>query len=342
MRILLIGALNLHRIPQGGEEYKNQLLYQYLCINNKIVPIDTHRWKQRPIVIQRLLINVLFVRYDRIIISASSHSVYRLVQILQFFPKIASNTIYFVVGGFFPNAVITGNFKIKPYKSLKSIVVQGTMLKETLEQAGYTGKIHVLPNFKRFPSLRDKTLRVGNHIKFLFLSRIHPDKGIHEIFEASKLLRIWGIQNFSITFYGPIEPSFREWFENSLPPETTYSGVLDIINKETYAYNLLSTFDVMLFPTYWKGEGFPGALVDAFASGLPVIATDWNMNKEIIEHERNGLLIPPKDAKALAIAMRKLIEDRQLLHYLSEESSRYAKRYHVDALWPEVTRIISS
>jgi len=98
----------------------------------------------------------------------------------------------------------------------------------------------------------------------------------------------------------------------------------------------------MIFPTYWKGEGFPGVLVDAFVAGLPVIASDWNMNTEVIRHNQNGLVIPPKDSEALAYAMRYLIESKDSLRKMSEMSSANAHNYHIDSLWPKIQDIIST
>jgi glycosyltransferase involved in cell wall biosynthesis len=54
------------------------------------------------------------------------------------------------------------------------------------------------------------------------------------------------------------------------------------------------------FLSYWKGEGFTGVIIDAFIAGVPVIATGWNMNTEIIEDGINGFVIPPNDTVSLA------------------------------------------
>ncbi len=344
MRVLLIGALNLNQLPKGGEEYKNQLLFARLSAHYTSDVVDTYQWKKRPYVLLSLLYKLFFHYSDTIIISASSRSVYQLVTMLQYFPFIAQKSVYFVIGGYFPTAVLNGTFKLKPYRVLKSIVVEGKSLKQTLQEAGYNGTVHVLPNFKHFPKELKLPSKVGGVFKFLFLSRIHPDKGINEIFEASNLLNQWGLCDFSITFYGPMEENYRDQFESAIDSNSNiiYSGVLDIIRDTENAYKTLAAFDCMLFPTYWKGEGFPGVLVDAFVAGLPVIASDWNMNNEVIENEYNGLLIPPKDYFALAEGMRRLILDKQLRVKLAKNSKACAENFHIENIWSEITQIIKA
>jgi glycosyltransferase involved in cell wall biosynthesis len=293
-------------------------------------------------VLLNLIAQLFFSTWDTIIISASSHSVYQLVRVLQHFRGVAQKTIYFVIGGYFPDAVLAGTYKIKPYETLKSIVVQGESLKETLLQAGYKGNIHVIPNFKDFPKQLDKAPKTTAHIKFVFLSRIHPDKGIGEIVGASNILRQSGFSDFNVTFYGPLDQAFKTQFESMLDDKLVYGGVLDIMSDTENAYRTLAGFDVMLFPTYWKGEGFPGVLVDAFVAGLPVIASDWNMNREVIKHERNGLLIQPKCPKALAQAMKIVLEDKAMLTRMGLESKKFAEEFHIDIIWPKIKNVIES
>ena len=215
-------------------------------------------------------------------------------------------------------------------------------MKKDLLREGLKNIIHVVPNFKIFPKELELENQAGNIFKFVFLSRIHLDKGINEIIEASRILSSWGIDNFSIDFFGSIEDTYKTQFETLCKNNIHYNGVLDIMNDTTNAYKILSGFDAMLFPTYWHGEGFPGVLIDAFVAGLPVIASEWNMNNEVIHDGYNGLLIPPQDANALAEAMRKLMMNNQLRVSIAMASKAGAARFHIDEVWPYISEIIEN
>jgi glycosyltransferase involved in cell wall biosynthesis len=61
-----------------------------------------------------------------------------------------------------------------------------------------------------------------------------------------------------------------------------------------------------------KREGIPVALMEAMASGLPVVASRLSGIPELVDHEVSGLLVPPKDTQGLADALERLSVDREL------------------------------
>jgi len=65
-------------------------------------------------------------------------------------------------------------------------------------------------------------------------------------------------------------------------------------------------------------EGLPNALLEAMAHGLPVVATDVGGNREVVEHEATGLLVPPADRDAVAQALVRLLSDRNLAARMGE------------------------
>jgi glycosyltransferase involved in cell wall biosynthesis len=69
-------------------------------------------------------------------------------------------------------------------------------------------------------------------------------------------------------------------------------------------------------------EGLSNSLLESMASGVPVIAARVGGNPEIIEHDVSGLLVPPRDSAALAVAIGSLLEDRQLAARFGEAGRR--------------------
>lgn len=84
-------------------------------------------------------------------------------------------------------------------------------------------------------------------------------------------------------------------------------------------------------------EGMPNAMLEAMALGLPVIATDCPPGGPamVIEHEKNGLLVPVNDEEALAEAINRLIEDRELAVKLGMEAVKIGERASTQKIFEE-------
>jgi glycosyltransferase involved in cell wall biosynthesis len=167
---------------------------------------------------------------------------------------------------------------------------------------------------------------------FVFVGRISEGKGIREILEAREILKNRGFR-FQIDFFGPFEEDFLLDSDMS-----AYCGFLDFQSDAEQSYLRLSGYGCLLFPTYWKGEGFPGVIIDAFVAGLPVIATDWNMNRELIEENVNGFIIEPKNSVALAEKMIWVMENQAVLKAIGENNRKKGKEFHIDEIWPKLMK----
>ena len=345
LKILLIGSLNKGNKPRGGEESKNRVLHEFLDRRYELKTIDTHRWKTSPIILLSLAINIFFRSYNAIIVSASSRSSYRLFKLINLFPLKLKKTIYLVIGGYFPCAIEARKYNKKFFRGLKAVIVEGQMLKATLNQHGLVDNLAVIPNFKPIGQTY-RNMRGNNRgvIKFVFLSSISLSKGVGLIFDATKILLGRNINGFKIEFWGPIELEYKQIFNVLLAEyseQCIYRGYLDILSNPTDSYSLLSKYDFMLFPTFFEGEGFPGVVLDAYISGLPVAASDWNMNREVVAEGKTGFLFESKSAEALAEIMLKIIEDPTLIDEMKPNCNKEALKYEVNnVLDSHLTKII--
>ena len=328
MKLLFIGGINRGNPPRGGEEYKNQLLIKK--IENSTI-IDTHRWLQNPLVWVKLLFNLFFRRWDNILLSTSSLSTFRLLLIIYILkPSILKKITYLVIGGYFPEAIRAKRYKWEYYKQLKNVILEGELLKIDLQMHSELKNIKVIPNFKDFPVLENFQDQFKQTFSFIYIGRISQSKGIREIIEAAKELQNMGIE-FTVDFFGPLEDDFdfSETFIN-------YRGFLDFQKLGRESYEFISSYNCMLFPTYWQGEGFPGVIIDAFIAGLPVITSDWNMNKELIEEGVNGFIVPAKSTAALREKMEFVVHNQNLLKEIRYNNLLKAKNYHIDIVFRQL------
>ena len=328
-KVILVGSINEGNLPTCGETMKNQLLVKRFCeLFDRVITVDTRNWEKRPWVLVKLLC-VLIVygcRYD-VILSACPVSVNRTIYITnRLFKHVKLH--YWVIGGNLHLCTASGVVSLTELQKLRGVYVEGNMMKIELEKQGLKN-VQVVPNFKPIiyqPKLTSKSK--NEPYRFVFLSRVHPEKGIKEIIEAAKQLNKKGLQDkFTVDFYGKIEQKYETEFNATIASlsNVTYKGFLNLMNKG--GYEELSTYDVMLFPTYWNGEGFPGIVIDANMSGVPIIASDWSMNKEVIVDGKTGFIIPTHDSKALSEKMRLFIDRQVDLLSMKQQCVDYIQRF---------------
>lgn len=101
---------------------------------------------------------------------------------------------------------------------------------------------------------------------------------------------------------------------------------------------VLHAMDIYCLPSLW--EGFPIGVLEAMAMGKAVIATDVDGTREAVDHEKNGLLVPPSDTAALAAAIMRLVQDfglRQSLQRRAIETIR--STYNVNGMTRNIEAI---
>ncbi len=323
--MIFIGSINSKKI--GGEVLKNQILLNFLQKKyQNLIIIDIEKYKDRKLLLFILLSYYYFFVNDDIILSKADHGAYNILRLFYFFNKFKKKKIYyFVIGGLLNTRLKNNYFEIKYYKDLFKIYVELNSMKKDLEKLNMKN-VEWIPNFKKF-EIKYRKKEVKNVLKAVFFSRITEEKGTEIIFQMLQQINKEKIK-IEVDFYGSIAEEYKQRFENnlSLIPSAKYKGIL---SQEEKTYDLLSKYDFMLFPTFWKGEGFPGSLIDAFISSLPVVASDWNYNKEII-NEKVGYLFENKNQKQFEKIIFDLINDPKQLLEKRKNCFEEAKKYHID------------
>lgn len=342
---IVVGWINTGKPADCGETMKNQLMIQKLeSFGVRCHQVDFKNWRKHPWVFLQLALLMLFHRRYVLVFSTSTVNVYSMMKLMKKL-RWKQPSIHWVIGGNLGNQVNNGMYAADVIDYIDLTIVESPVMKEQLAQCGVK-KVKVLPNFKPIPYYPDidnrlKTLN-ERPIRFVFLSRIMCEKGCDYILESARMLNDEGLGNrYSIDFYGKVADSFENVFATKLTglPNVEYKGFLNL--RDNAGYDKLAEYDVMLFPTYWNGEGFAGIFMDAFICGLPLIATDWAHNRQFMQDGETAMFVPVHDVVALKECMRKCIERKYDLVEMAKNCQRNAKLYDVDnVLTPQTMKEI--
>jgi len=216
------------------------------------------------------------------------------------------------------------------YPRADAVVVQTESVRSWYEAFVDPNKVWVIPNPVQ-PCSEDRQARER---MVMGLGRLDRQKGFDVLVEAfSQVSSVFPDWNLTIVGEGPERPMIEALARQlGIEDRVSLPGVVD--NPEAY----LSRAGVFVLPSRY--EGFPNALLEAMACGVPSIATDCPSGPaEIIQPGVNGLLVPSDDADVLAAELVRLLGDGELRRNLGESarvvSSRFAPEQSFD-LWEEV------
>ncbi len=91
--------------------------------------------------------------------------------------------------------------------------------------------------------------------------------------------------------------------------------------------DILPHLDILVSSSLW--EGFPTVILEAMASGVPVIATDVSGSRELVVDGKTGLLVPPHDPDALAQAILNMLADGEKARRMAEHARTVARPYTI-------------
>jgi glycosyltransferase involved in cell wall biosynthesis len=139
-----------------------------------------------------------------------------------------------------------------------------------------------------------------------FVGRLVADKGLPELLQAAAIIRKQ-LPQARFLIIGPADDEKRD----ALTPEVAQRyGVSDVClfpGPRQDLPELLGLMDVFVLPSH--REGFPRSPMEASAMGVPCVVSDVRGCREVVDHGRNGLIVPLGDVKGLSDALLRLLSD---------------------------------
>ena len=173
--------------------------------------------------------------------------------------------------------------------------------------------------------------------RIAYAGRLAPEKGAHVLVQAhAKVVATPGLEDVELVLAGNAPRDYAERLRalagRRLGQTVKFAGELD----QSAVRDLLVTSMVSVAPSLWY-ENLPNAILESFAAGTPVVASDLGSMREAVHGTEAGVLVPPGDADALAGALIKVLQDQPLLaqmrsgaRHLAE--SRYSPGHHLAGL----------
>lgn len=305
-KVGIIGKFGANKNMYDGQTIKTKNLALLLeeTGNFCLVKVDTCYFKQKNL---KLLLDSLrcLIGCKHIFLMVSVNGMKFYLPFLYYLNKIFHRRIYHYIIGSELLEMVKENPKLVKYlNALSHNWFEYDSGTRYLQSRGVQN-VSTLPNFKLIapldqPLLYDKTAGV---FRFCTFSRVMEEKGITDAIEAVCAINDQRGENIAtLDIYGQVEPGYEDKLNALLEQNqncVSYKGVVD----SQMSVDVLKNYYALIFPTKWAGEGLPGTIIDAFAAGIPVIATDWNANKEIIRNGEDGVIYPNEQMETLEDAL---------------------------------------
>lgn len=332
--ILVIGYFGSVDNQVDGQTIRTKSIYSLLKerANSKVSYFDTQTLKTSKtnyIKLLKLILN------SNIIFNIGAQRNLKI-----FFPILYTITLitradlnYIAIGGWLHEYLEDKRLHKFMLKRVKNLFVQTDNLCQNLRVAGFQN-VHLLNNFRLvdFPEIKldDK---ITNIQKLVFMARVHPLKGVDTIFKIDQEIRRLNLKNISIDIYGPIAQEYKGlFFERLKKSNVKYLGSVEPVK----VYHTLTKYDLLLFPTQYYTEGFPGSILDAYISGIPVIATEWLNAHEFIVADQTGYIVEFNNEEAFidkVISIIKTpIKPKQIKENILNKRNEYSANYAWDVL----------
>lgn len=333
-KILIFGYFGYRTNQLDGQTVKTREIYELLKnrYNGEVIFADTQEFRYSLKSIIQFLYHLS--KCDYLVWLPAHNNLRYLFPLIWISSNIfKTEIIYIVIGGWLSNMLKTLPFHRKYLKKIKAVLVENRTTIKELSEIYHFHNLEVIPNFRvGLPNLSVR--KSDGKLKIVFMARINKQKGLDTIEELSKVLP----ENTSIDFYGPLYNEDYVYFNKMLNCKALkYCGCL----QPSEIADTLRTYDCLILPTHYYTEGFPGSILDAYRSGIPVIVTNWKHATEFVTNGVSGFIAnfnnPLPD---IVSAVNKLSSDPHLLNDMKKNAYKEASKYTEEIAWGIIAKYL--
>lgn len=336
--ILVVGAFGYENNQLDGQTIKTRNVYDLLQRKHKgkLSYIDTLSLRRKPQLGFEMLYKL--ITCNTLIILPCLNNLTVMFPVFYYMSKIFRFDIISICIGGWQVEYFLGSEKFRCHplqmemsKKIKAFLPEMIRVnKDLINQCGFTNT-EVFPNFRNFHR-STQVITNESGLRLVFMARVNKMKGYDVIFDSLHFIRE-NCPGSKVDFYGGIASEDKDDFMNKVKANCDIASYKGVLTPEKI-HDTLNNYDVLLLPTKYYTEGFPGSILDAYISGIPVIVTEWKHAHEFVSDKNTGIIIPfNNNQEAFNNSILSLFMDRNKLNYMKSAAYKEADKYSDEAAW---------
>lgn len=334
-KVAVVGDLAFGESVYSGQTTKTRDYHYYLQERygqKNVLAVDTRQRKKHPFRLIFQLLKACFTCKNFVLLLCTNGRRTVLPFLMRMRWLFRYRIFFSSVGGSLLYEFEEEKYLAKNFQKIDAVYVETKKMLQFFLEKGYTNVWHA-PVFTR--RKYDGELVVPNTfnppMQLCTYSRVCREKGISDAIDAvNEINNRFGYTACTLDIFGEPIAEYREEFYQKIDNSNGWVVQRPFLNDQ--AINVLSEYYLMLFPTYYPGEGFPIAIVECMTAGLPVVATDWRFNSEVIIHNKTGIIYSKEKGESLTESIIRLINNPDLVRDMKMSSIENAKNYEPHAV----------
>lgn len=332
--ILVLGYFGYDNNKLDGQTVKTREVYTLLCERSgaEVRYACTHAFRSRPATLLRALRDVAWC--DTLVIIPCVGALFRLFPPLYYLSRVFGyKIVHIAIGAWHMRDLPSHPRTARMLGHIAYNLYENRLLCAELTKAYGHTNLGVIPNF-RTTVPRPARRAFAFPLRLVFMARMHMMKGLDVLEALAQQIEQAGLAGkVRLTLYGPYADAAAQTFtERTLLQHdwVVYDGTLapdDVVPA-------IAQHDLLIFPTRYFNEGFPGTILDAYRAALPVVVTRWMHAEEFVSDGTSGYIVDfDNPVPPLFAHIAHLVTHPEELPALSEGAYRESLRYTPDRAW---------
>ncbi len=282
-----------------------------------------------------------FLKCDTVIALPSADELDKYLPLLCRLKKRFKRRVFHdVIGGSLAEYVRKNPKSAEYLKCFDGNWVEFKKLKNDLAELGVEN-CTVIANFKNLNSrsAMPNPTESGRY-KFCMLGPVMEEKGVTQAADAIAQYNSCHDTKVTLEIWGAVAEEYKDKFNRLLGEYSdcvSYMGSVDF-DKSVEA---LTDHIALLFPTQWEHEGFSATIIDAYTGAVPVIASDWNANSELVKNFETGWVYPNDKISSLEESIVWAVEHYDEMAAMRINCSLLAKHYSANFVMGRIVNEIN-